>query len=146
LTLAPKRGFALAVLTNADAGGSVTKRVTKRALQAYLGLERPEPEPLRASEEELAAFVGRYSRPMADLELGMLAGRLIGQVTVKAGFPTEDAPIPPLPLPAPLDLCGKDRLLVTDGPMKGTTVDVLRQADGSIGWVRSGGRLHRRVG
>jgi hypothetical protein len=43
-----------------------------------------------------------------------------------------------------LALCEKDRLLVLDGMMRDATADVIHQADGSIGWLRSGGRIHRR--
>jgi hypothetical protein len=41
-------------------------------------------------------------------------------------------------------LCEEDRLLVLDGPAKDTLGDVIRKPDGSIGWLRFGGRLHVR--
>ncbi len=145
LTLVPEKQFAVAVFTNANSGGSVTDDVTKRALKEYLGLERPDPEPIEATEEDLRAYVGFYSRPMVDVELGLLNGRLIGQAVYKEGFPSQDAPPPPPPPPATLALCEKDRLLVLDGMMKGATAEVIRQADGSIGWLRFGGRIHRRL-
>jgi hypothetical protein len=144
LTLVPELKFAVAVFTNANSGGFVTNDVTKWALKAYLGLERPDPKPIEASEAELAEFVGRYSRPMVDLELGLLSGRLIGQIVYKAGFPTKDEPPPPPPPPATLAMCEKDRLLVMDGMMKDGMGEIIRKADGSIGWLRFGGRLHVR--
>ncbi len=91
----------------------------------------------------MAAFVGRYDRPFLDVELGMLAGKLVGMITFKQGFPNEDAP----PLPSPpltMTLCEKDRLLVLDGAYKGAKVDIVRRPDGSIGWLRVGSRIHRR--
>jgi CubicO group peptidase (beta-lactamase class C family) len=145
LLLVPEHGLAVAVLTNAGNGGSVIKEATRFAMKQYLGIEVSDPEPLEASEEELAQFVGRYSRPFADIELGMLGGRLVSQVTPKGRFPTEAAPIAPMPLPAPLGLCGEDRLLVLDGPSKGQRGEIIRHADGSIGWLRFG-RIHRRRG
>jgi hypothetical protein len=81
---------------------------------------------------------------MLDLELGLLSGRLIGQMVYKAGFPSKDVPPPPPPPPATLDMCEKDRLLVMDGMMKDATGDIIRKADGSIGWLRLGGRIHVR--
>jgi len=144
LTLVPELKFAVAVFTNANSGGFVTDDVTKWALKAYLGLERPDPKPIEASEEELAEFVGCYGRPMADLELGMLSGRLIGQMVYKAGFPSKDVPPPPPPPPATLAMCEQDRLLVMDGMMKDATGEIIRKADGSIGWLRVGGRIHVR--
>ena len=122
----------------------MTEAVTNSALKAFVGLERPKPQPVDAPEAELAVFVGRYSRPMLDLELGMLGGRLIAQAVYNAGFPAKDSPPPPAPPPATLTLCEKDRLLVLDGIKKGATIDVIRNPDSTIGWLRFGGRIHRR--
>ncbi len=62
----------------------------------------------------------------------------------KRGFPSQDAPPPPPPPPAAFALCEEDRLLVVDGPAKGAEVDVIRKADGTIGWLRLG-RIYRRA-
>jgi hypothetical protein len=74
----------------------------------------------------------------------MLCGRLIGQIVSKGGFPTRESPPPPPPAPVALGLCAKDRLIVIDGPFKDTTLDVVYKPDGSVGWLRSGGRLVAR--
>lgn len=144
LTLMPEHGLAVAVVTNADQGGSLTDEVTGWVLKQYLGLEVPKPEAIEATGEQLAAFAGLYRNPHWDLELGMLCGRLVGQMVQKRGFPSQDSPPPPPPPPATLALCEEDRLLVLDGSDKGDTADIVRRADGSIGWIRFGGRLGRR--
>ena len=146
LALIPKHDFAIAVFTNADQGGFVIHDVSRWALKQYLGLETPDPTPIESSEEELASYVGRYSRPFADLEMGMLGGKLVAQVTFKGGFPTKDTPPLPAPPPMSLALCEQDRLLVLDGPFKDGKVDILRKQDGSIGWLRSGFRIHKYEG
>jgi hypothetical protein len=144
LLLVPEYEFAIAILTNADRGGAVTHKLSQWALKQYLGLEVPDPTPIEAPVEDLAAYVGLYSRPTADIELGLLGGKLIAQLTFKGRFPTEDSPPPPPPPPASLGLCEKDRLLVLDGEAKGEKADILRKPDGSIGWLRTGGRIHVR--
>jgi CubicO group peptidase (beta-lactamase class C family) len=144
LAFVPERQFALAVFTNADGGELLNIAVLRLALKEYLGLDLPRPEAIEASEEELVVYAGRYSRPFADLELGMLGGRLVGQMTVKAGFPSREVPPPPPPPPTAFALCEKDCLLALDGPLKEMTGEVLRNPDGSIGWVRAGGRLYPR--
>jgi CubicO group peptidase (beta-lactamase class C family) len=144
LAIYPEHHLALAILTNADAGGAITDGVRRWVLVHYLGLEDPKPEPIEASEEDLATYVGFYARPSADVELGMLNGRLVGQMVFKQGFPSQDSPIPPLPPPSALALCAPDRLLVVAGASEGSQVDVIRRPDGSIGWLRSGGRIYRR--
>ena len=92
----------------------------------------------------LADYVGRYERPFADIELFMEADQLMGQVYYKQGFPSKDTPPPPNPPLMPLALTEKDRLLITDGPLKNTRADIIRREDGSIGWLRAG-RLHRKT-
>jgi hypothetical protein len=146
LTLVPDHRFAVAVLTNAERGGAVTDDVTKWVLKEYLGLEGgAQPEPVESTVDDLAPYVGRYSRPFAEIELGILGGKLIGQMTYKGSFPTQDAPPPPPPPPVSVGRCEEDRLLVLDGPAKGSTADVIRKPDGTVGWLRIGGRIHRRV-
>jgi hypothetical protein len=137
-TLAPERDFAVVILTNANRGGEVTGQGTRWALNHFLGAERDDPEPIQATEEELAQYAGWYRRPFADIELGMLGGRLVGQMIFKQGFPTQDQPPGPPPPPIVLGLCAKDRLIVLDGPAAGDTAEVVRRADGSIGWLRFG--------
>lgn len=144
LILAPDHRFAVAILTNAGEGGRVTQEVTRQALKEYLQIEIKDPVPMEASKEQLAPFVGTYTRPFSDLHIGMLGGRLIGQMIYKMGFPTQESPPSPAPPPATLGLIEEDRLMILDGPMKSGKIDILRKPDGSIGWVRAG-RIHRRV-
>jgi CubicO group peptidase (beta-lactamase class C family) len=144
LVLVPEHDFAVAVFTNADLGGHVTRAVSREIMKQYLGLESPEPEPIESTPEELAAYAGRYTRPFADIELGVLAGRLIGQMIFKAGFPTKETPPMPPPPPMTLALYEKDRLLVLDGPSKDMRVDTIRTPEGEIGWLRVGVRLYAR--
>jgi CubicO group peptidase (beta-lactamase class C family) len=144
LALIPEHDFAIAIFTNADPGGFVTEDVRRFALKQYLGLEVPDPAPIEADEEELASYVGRYSRPFSEIELGMLCGRLVAQMVYTGSFPTQDVLPPPAPPPTSLALCEKDRLLVLDGPFKDAKMEILRKPDGSIGWLRSSGRVNVR--
>jgi len=145
LTLVPQHGLAIGVLTNADEGLGVNQDVTKCALREYAGLNVSDPEAMEASAEELAAFSGLYTRYMVEMELGMLAGQLVGQIRYTAGFPTKDSPPPPCPPPMSLGLCEPDRLLFLNGRLKGLPVDVVRDADGAVAWLRAGYRMQKRV-
>jgi CubicO group peptidase (beta-lactamase class C family) len=146
LGLLPEHDFAIAIFTNAGGGGAITRQAGRWALEHYLGLTTPEPEEMEVSEEDLRPYVGRYRRPFAEIELGLLGGKLVGQMTYKGSFPSKDTPPPPSPPPASLTLCEPDRLLVLNGPFKGEQADVVRRPDGAIGWLRMGGRIHRREG
>jgi len=146
LSLTPKHHFAIAILTNADRGGAIIKETRRWALRECLGKEIQEPKPIESSEEELAQYVGRYRRPSCDIELGMAGGRLIGQVTPKKGStPTKDSPPGPAWPPFPFILCEKDRFMLPAARFGGIpTGDIVRKSDGSIGWLRAGGRIHVR--
>ena len=146
LTLVPEHHFAVVVFTNADQGGTLANAVTRRSLKEYLDVEIELPKPIESSEDELTPYLGLYRRPFADLELGLLGGRLIGQLTYKKSFPTSDVPLPPPPPPMTLARCEEDRLLVLDGPFKDTTAEVIRKDDGAIGWLRANGRIHKKEG
>jgi CubicO group peptidase (beta-lactamase class C family) len=145
LTLVPQHGLAIGVMTNADEGLALNQEVTHCALREYAGVNVREPEAIEATPEALAAYSGLYTRYMVDLELGMLAGQLVCQIRYTAGFPTKDSPPPPCPPPMSIGLCEPDRLLFLNGALKGLPIDVLRGADGAVGWLRAGYRLQKRV-
>ena len=144
LVLVPEHKLAVAILTNADRGGLITDEVRRWVLREILGLEAPRAKAIEAQEEELAQYRGRYRGYYMDMDLGVLGGRLVGQVTYKRGFPNEDVPPAPAPPPMSVGLCASDRLLVLDGPAKDTVGDVIRRPNGPIGWLRFSGQLHKR--
>ncbi len=144
LTLVPEHDFAIVIFSNADEGVSLTQDASRWALKQYLELETTDPTPIESSVEELAPYVGRYARPFVEAELGILGGKLVGQLTYKQGFPIKDSPPPPAPPPMSLALYKPDHLLVLDGAYKDMRADIVRKADGSIGWLRMG-RIHKKV-
>jgi CubicO group peptidase (beta-lactamase class C family) len=144
LSLFPERDFAFVVLTNADQGGVVVREIQRWLLKEYLDVKATKPEPIESSAEELAQYAGVYQGYFSDLEMGMLAGKLVGQVTYKRGFPSEKVPPPPAPPPMTIVRCEEDRLLVVDTRFKDAVGDILRRPDGSIGWLRISGRIHER--
>jgi CubicO group peptidase (beta-lactamase class C family) len=73
LTMVPERQFALAVFTNSGDGGGVTEGATRWALQEYLGVEQEKPEPIESTEEDLAQYVGLYTRPLPTWSWAWLA-------------------------------------------------------------------------
>lgn len=144
LRVVPERGFAVGVFTNANRGGFLTRDVSNWAVREYLGAEIDEPTPQARPAAELAALEGRYSRPFADLDVRLDGDELTVQVTPKLGFPSQDTPPAP-PSPAmPLAFYDTDYLVVTDGPMKHSRAEIVRDPNGEIGWLRLGSRIHRR--
>lgn len=146
LRLVPARGFAITILTNSDDGDQLYEHVAEWALDHYLGLALPKPVPLDVSEDKLIPYVGRYTSIMDIDELSLQDGQLRLQITVKGGFPTPETPPPPSPPPVRLALCGEDRVVALDHPLKGERGEFLRNPDGSIAWLRFGGRIRKREG
>jgi len=68
-------------------------------VQSYLGVTEPDATPLESTVEELSPYVGVYDAPLTALELSLLEGVLMAQVTPKGGFPRPDSPAPPRRLP-----------------------------------------------
>lgn len=145
LALIPDHKFAIAIFTNADSGDILIEKVKQWVLKEYLDFEIPRPIPIETTPLELATYVGRYCRPASEIELGIIANKLVAQITFKGGFPTKNSPpIPPSYPPMSLALCAKDRLLILDGRLKNLIIDVIRKSDGSIGWLSLSRRLHVR--
>jgi CubicO group peptidase (beta-lactamase class C family) len=142
--MAPARRFAITVLTNANRGGELNRTVVDWALREYLGIEERPPTPLVLTAEQLAEYAGRYSAALDDITLSPADGALAMHFTPKGGFPAKDSPAPPAPPPMRLALCEGDRAVVLDGPMRDTLGEFLRDPDGTISWLRFGGRIHAR--
>jgi CubicO group peptidase (beta-lactamase class C family) len=145
LEILPERAFAVVVFTNGSPGGGQLVRETgKEAFRSYLGIEEPEAEPVDMTADELAPYAGRYSAAMVDIDLHVDDGRLIEHETYRGGFPRKDSPPQPSPPPSPLAFYERDRVFVTDGMLKGTRSEFLRDAEGRIAWYRAGGRVLKR--
>lgn len=144
LRIVPSRGFAVVVLTNSEEGDPLTYGTANWATKEYLGLALPEAVPLDLPEEALRPYVGRYDSAADALELVLRDGGLVLQVTNKGGFPTPDCPPLSAPPPVRAALYAEDRLVLVEEPFKGDRGEFLRSADGSIAWLRLGGRVHAR--
>lgn len=145
LALVPKHNLILTVLTNAENGGQLTREVLEWVMAEYLDAPISQPEPIAYETADLQPYVGVYDRSYANIELGIIGGRLIGQLAYKKGFPDEKTPPPPPPPPATLMPVGQDHFMIIDGPMAKSEAHFLRRADGAIGWLRLGLRAYTRL-
>jgi CubicO group peptidase (beta-lactamase class C family) len=144
LWMIPEHQFAMVILTNGDEGGHITWEAGGWVLKNFLGLDRPEPQAQDYPAEQLAPYTGFYSRPYQDINLRLEDGRLTAHLTPKLGFPSRAVKPAPPPLPLPCALTADGQLLVTEGTYKDSRGQFIRRQDGTIGWLRFGGRLHPR--
>ncbi|MFN8441116.1 MAG: serine hydrolase domain-containing protein [Caldilineaceae bacterium] len=143
--MVPERNFAITVLTNANRGRELHSRLVPWALNHFLGLADPEPTLQSRTSEELQPYNGRYLAHMTHLEVSSEVDHLRVVVTPQGGFPYKDSPPAPAPPPMSFYFVGDDNLLITDGPQKGGHVEVVRNSEGQVAWLRVGGRVHRKV-
>jgi hypothetical protein len=146
LTIAPDHGFAVIVFTNAGKGGEVCGAAVKTALKSYLQVTVPEPTPMESSPEQLAPYAGRYVSTMREMCLSVKDDALLLEITPKGGFPTPDSPPAPAPPPIRVRLYEQDKAVGVDPPSRGARLEFLRAEDGTVAWLRVGGRVHRREG
>ena len=143
LVLAPERRFAIAVQTNSGRGGLLHGEVTKWAQKTFLGVQEEEAEHLPVPGNRRKELVGRYTAALSDLELkaGSDGDMLIRSISHNV---LGVKPAPTDPAPAPVAFIGEDRFVCLEGPLKDTRAEVLRDPNGTVRWIRAGGRVYRR--
>jgi CubicO group peptidase (beta-lactamase class C family) len=139
LLLVPSRAFAIVVLTNADRGESLTGRVTRFALEYYLGLADRPLVPLARTTDELAQYAGRYVGTLGDVVATISDGQLILRPV-----PTGEEPGLADTMPATAGFIGDDRFVVLGDADDTRRGEFLRGGSGTIAWLRFQGRLHAR--
>jgi CubicO group peptidase (beta-lactamase class C family) len=150
LEIVPDRNFAIGILTNSNNGWRLIQEVERAALKAYHGASfapnqaishrglvetLPTAKPL-SQQPDPAPYLGRYLRPMNAVVVRAEGGRVLVRVEPNRGTPQPEMPIA---------FYGPDRAIVTDGPDKDQSVEFVRAADGTVGWVRVVGRVAMRV-
>jgi hypothetical protein len=143
--MVPERNLAITVLTNSGTGAFLARDIHKLAYDQFLGVTLPEPQPIASPLDSLGEYAGHYRGMLADIDLKVDQENLIMQSTLKGGFPKKDSPPGPPQPPSRLVFTANDRVLAQDSPIEGAQAEFLRSADGTIEWLRGGGRLYRRV-
>ena len=150
--MVPERDFAIIVLTNCGPNGAeLYGQLIKWALEAYVGVNDADPEPVLLGDAELAAFAGRYETIAAVVEITPQDGLLLASVDLKpearAQLQEQGEDVPEEQVPYPLGLLGGDgdRYIVASGPGKGMKGYFVRGASGEVEAVHMGGRLATRV-
>lgn len=140
----PSKGFAVSVLTNADAGRETRQTIADRAQRLFLGFDKPAPQEANGLSLNMAEYEGAYHATLEHLQVTARGKQLQLIGTPPPRF-VIDPHLRPLPLPpATLSFTGVDAAAVLDGPRKGERVEFLRDAAGRIEWLRWDGRIARK--
>jgi CubicO group peptidase (beta-lactamase class C family) len=153
--IVPEAGFAMAVLTNSQAGSFVSSRASLAAFREYLGItsiggsptgEREKLKALPLTDAELNAYAGRYEVPTIRFTLTPHEGKLA--YTYRwlnwpgALRPSNDVPIPD----GELTFVDKDVAVVGTPEEPEGQLTFTRRRDGTVGWLKLSSRLFPRVG
>lgn len=145
LWIAPQKRFALAMLTNSSQATQLQNAITKWAWQRYLGVARPAAGRYHASEVEIARVVGRYRQPASELEILLEGEKLILKQRPFGSLRKVMEEPPPEPAPVELAFSRADRLLLLEGPLKDSQIELLSVAYTPLELIRFGGRLYKRA-
>lgn len=148
LELVPERNFAIAILTNANTGWRLIQDVEREALKSYLGATYapnqaiahrglvetlPTVQPL-AKQPDPAPYLGTYVRPSNSYVVRAEDGKVIVQDQSNSGSPRD----------YPVAFYGPDRVVVTEGPDSGQSIEFVRDDSGRVNWIRVVGRVALR--
>ncbi len=144
--MVPDREFALTMLTNSEGGPKLVSELFTDdwALRRFAAVSNLPALPKALNASELAPYEGHYSGqtigPTGAVEsIDVQLGAESGQLSMKR---TSGDDI----MQSHLTFYGRDRVVSLDAnsALTQARADFLRGPDGSIQWLRLGGRLHRR--
>ncbi|CAN5743882.1 hypothetical protein BH20CHL3_BH20CHL3_13830 [soil metagenome] len=139
LTVIPERKFALAILTNGDAGSRAIQEIEAWAFKHYLDFERPLAKRVKVTSKQLKGAAGVYTRHDGEFTVTALDDRL-DLTVVDLDEETREVEGEDV---YPLVAVDERRFRVPDGPTKGSIVAFIDY--GGLGatkrFLRMGGRL-----
>lgn len=140
LLLVPTRSYAIAVLTNHSPGGI---QVTDAMLRAA-GLAVDDPLPIDEAVD--GEYAGVFETAVDRVTLTPLGdGRMRVESESLGGFPKKDSPPGPQLPPAEAFFYTPERWYIDEGPLRGTRGHFIHGDDGTVRWLRLGGRLFPRI-
>lgn len=140
LDIAPDRDFALIILTNSGRGAAAYREIIRWSLDHYLGLTQTDPEPVSIPGEKLQEYAGEYRQPLTDITVTVDDGSLLIEAVSHSALSDEDKGDRKQP-PVHAQPLGDDRFVIAEGAQSGGIVDFFRNEDGSIRFMRIGGRV-----
>ena len=143
LKLVPERRFAIAILTNSDRGGVLGDRVAEWALDHFLGLRAPRPEPIALPDDALTRFAGRYRTEDGETAALTVADGGLRRVIIVTAPNGNGEQTYPSNLLRPLS--EREFIVVTQDENEGSQVDFIEANGGAIRFLRMDGRLYDRV-
>jgi CubicO group peptidase (beta-lactamase class C family) len=140
-TTIPEKNMAWAIFTNSARGGSAIRNIERWMLAEAAGLTERDPELTTLSKQQIERVVGDYTTISGDISVTAQNGGITLQTKRAALESGEEQTFPPVDLQP----VGELEFMATEGDEEGMRIDFIPNADGSIRFVRMGGRVATRV-
>ncbi len=137
LCVIPERNFALAIVTNGENGGSVHSAIYTHILQKVVGFRRTTPAPMALTRAQMARFEGHFFTGLADILIELEDRGLVMHRMNIDPFTREITERPP----AHLSPISETIFAIEEGPLSGGFGELILNSDGSVRYLRAGGRL-----
>jgi CubicO group peptidase (beta-lactamase class C family) len=133
----PEKGVAIAIYTNCAYGGSAIQGINSWLLEHVAGLKEDRPEPIEVSDADLERFAGEYENPSTRMKVTVEAGKLKVETSMANITSDEVLKFPPTYY-QPID---ETRFIGIEGRDEWSRLDFVLNEDGSIRFIRPGGRV-----
>jgi CubicO group peptidase (beta-lactamase class C family) len=140
--IVPDKDFAITVLTNSSAGARLHAPLVKWALRNLAGVESVKPHVQPGDPAARPQYVGRFASLFEELIVGGGTEGLTLSVQPTAAA-LQHTPDEAGTGPMPFEVFADDRVLVSDGNLRGARGEFLRDDAGVVRWLRMSGRIHR---
>jgi len=146
LWMAPGKKLALVVLTNLEPGSFLCQALKTWVLERCLDVTEPDWLPVRLSPEQLRPLTGRYALPSAgDLFELRPADSGLWLTFTPGENPNADEPSADIYPPMRIAGYAPDRFMVVGGPYAGRKLDILRDKNAQVTWLRFDGAIATRI-
>lgn len=137
-TLIPEQQTAWAIFTNSVYGEAAIQQIQRWLYKHVAGLNDELPSLIEASDVDLDAFSGEYRNPSSRTVVDVVDGGIrLSSWRVQGG---EEQAFPPVTFKP----VGEREFMATEGREAGSRIDFIQAENGSIRFVRTGGRLAHR--
>lgn len=137
LILIPERNYAIAVLTNGEQGTPMYAAVTKKAIEMRFGVTIADPERISLDPGRLERFAGTFVHPLGDSTITADGSGLKMHRLARNAFTGEEQDLGAVRI-SPVT---ETDFIVDEGPLVGSVGELLTGDDGSVRFLRFGGRL-----
>lgn len=144
LQIAPQMRLALAMLTNSSEATQLQLAMNRWWAERQVGVTRSRPAPMEATNEQLEPLVGTYRNPATELRIALEDGGLVVHRSLFGSLRKVMEDPPPQPKPEHAALSAADRIILLEGPLAGSQIELLGDAR-PVEWIRFSSRLYRKI-